>query len=79
MVAHLYQNFNFSEEKRLETKIVEVLNGKPRLTAREISKRISWASTKQVNEAVDQLVKSGALGVEKAGRTQAFFVIPDWS
>ena len=79
VVAHLYQNFNFSEEKRLETKIVEVLNGKPRLTAREISKRISWASTKQVNEAVDQLLKSGALGVEQAGRTQAFFVMPDWS
>ena len=77
VVAHLYQNFNFSEEKRLETKIVEVLNGKPRLTAREISKRISWASTKQVNEAVDQLLTSGALGVEQAGRTKEFFVIPD--
>ena len=78
VVSHLYQNFNFSDEKRLETKIVDVLNRKPRLTAREISKRISWASTKQVNEAVEQLVTSGALGVEQAGRTQEFFAIPDW-
>ena len=78
VVAHLYQNFNFSDEKRLETKIVELLEKKPDRTARELNRNISWSSAKQVNDAIEELLKSGALSVKEGGRRREFSVAPDW-
>ena len=68
VVAHLYQNFNFSEEKRLETKILELLAKKPNSTARELKHQIMWASSKQVNEACEELLKNGSLSATDAGQ-----------
>ena len=79
VVEHLYANFNFSEEKRLETKIVEILKSTSGMTAREIGRRIRWASSKQVNEACRELVESGFLSTTEAGRRKEYAVLPDWS
>ena len=79
VVEHLYANFNFSEEKRLETKIIEILTKKSGITAREIGRKIKWASAKQVNEACKELFDSGALSKNEAGRRIEFAVLPDWA
>ena len=79
VVAHLYQNFNFSEEKRLETKILELLAKKPNSTARELKHQIMWASSKQVNEACEELLKNGSLSATDAGRRREFAILPEWA
>lgn len=78
VVAHLYQNFNFSEEKRLETKILELLAKKPNSTARELKHKIMWASSKQVNEACEELLKNGSISVMEAGKRREFAILPEW-
>ena len=79
VVEHLYANFNFSEEKRLETKIVEILAETPNKTARQICQKIKWASSKQVNEACRELFESGTLSMTEAGRRKEYAVLPDWA
>ena len=75
VVAHLYSNFNFSDDKRLETKIVEVLEKRgASLTAREIKQRISWASSKAVNAALKELVTDGTVEEFPTKRTTRFAV-----
>lgn len=72
---HIYSKFNLSETRRLEQRITELLTQRPNLTAREITQRISWASTKDINAACRELVESGALGQETGGRTVRFYVL----
>lgn len=75
VVAHLYSNFNFSDEKRLETKIVEVLeNQNISLTAREIKRKISWASSREVNAALKELVTDGTIEEFTTKKTSRFAV-----
>ena len=75
VVLKLYEGFNFSDDKRLEGKIGEVLQNRSQLTAREVGQLIGWASAKQVNESIKQLVENGTLGILNAGKTVRYFVI----
>lgn len=75
VVAHIYSNFNFSDEKRLETKIIEVLEKRgASLTAREVKQQIIWASSKDVNAALKELVSDGTVEEFPTKRTSRFAV-----
>lgn len=75
VVAHLYSNFNFSDDKRLETKIIEVLEKRgASLTAREVKQQIIWASSKDVNAALKELVNDGTVEEFPTKRTSRFAV-----
>lgn len=74
VVKHIYSNFNFSEARRLETKIIEMVGRNPHMTAREITQRIRWASAREVNAACRELVDNGTLGEQPAGRTSRFYL-----
>lgn len=79
VVSHLYANFNFSDEKRLETKILELLAKKPNSTARELKRQIMWASSKQVNETCEELFKDGSISRYEAGKRVEFAILPEWA
>ena len=79
VVSHLYSNFNFSDEKRLETKILELLAKKPGQTARELKQKVMWASSKQVNEACDELSKDGSISRNELGKRIEFSIMPEWA
>ena len=74
VVTHIYSNFNFSETRRLESRIIELLTKRPKLTAREITQRISWASAKDVNAACRELVDNSTLREEPTKWTVRFYV-----
>ena len=75
VTTQIYSKFNLSEERRLEQRIIDVLEQKPNQTARELTQRISWASAKEVNTAVEELVKNGTVAKEEAGRTTKYHVL----
>ena len=78
VVEKIYAQFNFSDERRLETRIMEMLEGQPHMTARELTRRISWASAKEVNAACRELVDNGSLAEEATKRTCRFRLVGDF-
>ena len=74
VVQNIYSNFNFSDVRRLESRITELVTRLPNMTAREITQRISWASAKDVNAACRDLVENGTLGEEVGKWTVRFYV-----
>ena len=74
VVTHIYSNFNFSETRRLESRIIELVTKTPNMTARELTQRISWASAKDVNAACRELVENGTLREEPTKWTTRFYV-----
>ena len=75
VTTQIYSKFNLSEERRLEQRILDILEQKPNQTARELARRISWASAKEVNAAVEELLKNETIGKEQVGRTTKYHIL----
>ena len=71
VTPHIYRDFNMSEKRCLEQRVVDLLTQTPKQTARELTKRIRWASAEDINRAVKELVENGTLIGETttSGRT----------
>ena len=66
------QNDPESHQDRLKTRVLDILERKPRLTAREIGNLIHWANGSEVKTVISRLVETETLLVEKSLRTQRF-------
>ena len=58
-----------SHQERLETRVLEILARRPRLTARQIGRNISWADSSEVNTVISRLVKLKKVLVENVPYT----------
>ena len=77
VTSKIYCNFNLSEGRRLEQRIIDILTQKPNQTARDLTRRISWASAKEVNAAVEELVKNQTLAQEQSGRSTRYIILQE--
>lgn len=77
VTTSIYQDFNLSETRRLEQRIVDLLSHQPNQTARELAKRISWASAKEVNQSLEELVKNQTVAADPGTRTTKYHVLTE--
>ena len=69
----IYSDFNLSETRRLEQRIMDLLTQQSNQTVRELAKGISTANTAEVKAVCDELCMSGEICVsEETARTTRF-------
>ena len=72
VTTQIYCKFNLSAERRLEQRIIDLLEQKPNQSARQLTQRISWASSKEVSAAIEELVKNHTLAAESTSKTTKY-------
>lgn len=77
VTTHIYSSFNLSEARRLEQRIIDLLTQKPNQTARDLTRRISWASAREVNASIEELLKNQSIKQEQSGRTLRYHVLSE--
>ena len=75
VTTQIYSSFNLSEERRLEQRIIDLLTQKPNQTARDFTRKIRWASAKQINATLDELIKNQTIDAEKGSRTTRYHLL----
>ena len=75
VTTQIYSSFNLSEERRLEQRIIDLLTQKPNQTARDFTRKIRWASAKQINATLDELIKNQTINAEKGSRTTRYHLL----
>ena len=74
-IIRVYDKFDVTWQGRVEEKIIEVLRAHPNSTGREIKHKISWVSRKDINESLDQLIKSEDVVARQNGRRIEYAII----
>lgn len=74
-IIRVYENFDLTHQSRVEKKIIEVLRENPNSTGREIKHNISWASRKDINETLEQLILIESVAQRKNGRRTEYAIV----
>ena len=71
----IYGEFNTSQQKRVEERIVSLLTKKPWMSASAIYNQMRWASRKDVNDTLQNLVRGQMLVEQQTSQTLKYAVV----
>ena len=74
-IIRVYAKFDLTWQGRIEDKIITVLRENPNSTGREIKHNISWASRKDINESLDQLIQMEVVAPRRNGRRTEYSIV----
>ena len=77
VVEKLFGSFANSEHQRVCNRIIELLKKSPMLSAKQLQNRMNWADIKDIDLAIDLMVKMQILGTNYPKRTMLYFVKKD--
>ena len=73
----LFGSFSNTEHQRVCKRIVEILKKAPMMSAKSIQNQMRWADIKDIDMAIDLMVKMQILGINTPKRTAQFYVKKD--
>lgn len=77
VVNHIYDKFQFTENARLEQRIIELLKQQPKRTARELNQQISWTDAQSVNRSINALVENGTIEGVTHGKAVRYHLLTE--
>lgn len=77
VVEKLFGSFASTEHQRVCNRVVEILKANPLMSAKQVANKMIWADIKEIDLAIELMVKMGILGVSQPKRTNLYFVTSD--
>ena len=74
VVEKLFENFASSEHQKVCNRIVEVLKKNPLMSPKQVQNQMRWADIREIDLALDLMLKLEILGFQKPKRTIQYFV-----
>ena len=77
VVEKLFGSFASSEHQRVCNRIIEILKKSPMLSAKQLQNQMKWADIKDIDLAIDLMIKIEIIKAIKPKRTVLYFVPKD--
>ena len=77
VVEKLFGSFANSEHQKVCNRIIEILKKSPMLSAKKIQNQMRWADIKEIDMAIDLMVKMHIIGATSPKRCTVYFVKKD--
>ena len=74
VVEKLFGSFTKSEHQRVCNRIIEILKKSPMLSAKQIQNNMKWADIKDIDLAIDLMIKMQIIAANCPKKTQLFYV-----